>query len=120
MDADTADRDRLLMGSHAPYYAPAVVRVAGRRGAQALPAEAGLHIMEKMSLAVRLGEFVAALRFEDLLPAVVDKGKVFVNHAVTVGLAGSQVERSQVARCAVLENERLGVRCVGAGQGATL
>jgi 2-methylcitrate dehydratase PrpD len=73
--------------------------------------------MEKTPLAVRLGEFVAALSFEDLPPAVVDKGKALVNHAVTVGLAGSQAERSQAARRAVLENERLGVRRVGAGQG---
>src|SRR5262245_22543897 len=45
VDAGAADGDRLLMGSHAPYYAPAV---------------------EKTPLAVRLGEFVAALRFENL------------------------------------------------------
>src|SRR5882724_9491572 len=31
--ADAADQDRLLTGSHAPYYAPAAVRAAGRRGA---------------------------------------------------------------------------------------
>src|SRR2546425_5621347 len=38
-------------------------------------------------LAVQLGEFVAGLRFENLPPAVVDKAKAVVNHAVTVGMA---------------------------------
>jgi len=42
----------------------------------------------KKALAVELGEFVAGLRFEDLPPAVVDKAKAVVNHAVTVGMAG--------------------------------
>jgi hypothetical protein len=45
--------------------------------------------MPKTPLAVRLGEFAAELRFEELPTAVVDKAKAFVNHAVTVGLAGS-------------------------------
>src|SRR5499426_41105 len=76
--------------------------------------------MEKTPLAVRLGEFVAALRFEDLPPAVVDKGKALMNHAVTVGMAGYGAERSAAARRAVIEHERLGARSVGAGQGATL
>src|SRR2546428_9584767 len=40
-------------------------------------------------LAVQLGEFVAGLRFENLPPAVVDKAKAVVNHAVTVGMAGA-------------------------------
>ena len=76
--------------------------------------------MEKKPLAVCLGQFAAELRFEDLPPAVVDKAKALVNHAVTVGLSGSAHERSVAARRAVLEHERLGARHVGAGQGATL
>ncbi len=71
-------------------------------------------------LAVQLGEFVAALRFEDLPPAVVDKAKAFVNHAVTVAMAGFGTERAQAARQAVVSQERLGTRRVGVGQGATL
>src|SRR2546428_1548196 len=71
-------------------------------------------------LAVQLGEFVAALRFEDLPPAVVDKAKAVVNHAVTVGMAGFGAARTAAARRAVLAHERLGERHVGAGQGATL
>ncbi len=71
-------------------------------------------------LAVQLGEFVAALRFEDLPPAVVDKAKAVVNHAVTVAMAGVRTERANAARQAVLSHERLGPRRVGAGQGATL
>jgi 2-methylcitrate dehydratase PrpD len=76
--------------------------------------------MDKKPLAEELGEFVAALRFEDLPPAVVDKGKAVVNHAVTVGMAGYGASRSAAARRAVIEHERLGARRVGAGQGATL
>ena len=71
-------------------------------------------------LAVQLGEFVAGLRFENLPPAVVDKAKAVVNHAVTVGMAGFGTERAGAARQAVLSQERLGTRPVGAGQGATL
>ena len=71
-------------------------------------------------LAVQLGEFVAGLRFENLPPAVVDKAKAVVNHAVTVGMAGFGTERAGAARQAVLSQERLGTRRVGAGQGATL
>jgi 2-methylcitrate dehydratase PrpD len=71
-------------------------------------------------LAVQLGEFVAALRFENLPPAVVDKAKAVVNHAVTVAMAGFGTERAGAARRAVLSQERLGTRQVGAGQGATL
>ena len=71
-------------------------------------------------LAVQLGEFVANLRFEQLPPAVVDKAKAVVNHAVTVALAGFGSERPAAARQAVLSQERLGPRRVGAGQGATL
>ena len=76
--------------------------------------------MEKTPLAVRLGEFVARLRFEELPPAVVDKAKAFVNHAVTVGLVGADNARTAAARRAVIEHESLGPRRVGAGQGATL
>jgi 2-methylcitrate dehydratase PrpD len=76
--------------------------------------------MEKTPLAVQLGEFVARLRFEELPPAVVDKAKAFVNHAVTVGLAGADNARTAAARRAVIEHESLGPRRVGAGQGATL
>jgi len=76
--------------------------------------------MDKKPLAEQLGEFVAALRFEDLPPAVVDKGKALVNHALTVGMAGFAASRSAAARRAVIEHERLGTRRVGAGQGATL
>src|SRR2546426_11790289 len=70
-------------------------------------------------LAVRLGEFVAGLRFENLPPAVVDKAKAVVNHAVTVGMAGFGTERAGAARQAVLSQERLGTRRGGAGPGAT-
>jgi 2-methylcitrate dehydratase PrpD len=73
-----------------------------------------------MTLAERLGEFAAGLGFEDLPPAVVDKAKAVVNHAVTVGMAGYDNPRSAAARRAVVEQERLGPRRVGAGQGATL
>jgi len=76
--------------------------------------------MADKALAVALGEFVAALRFEDLPPAVVDKAKAVVNHAVTVGMAGFGAARTAAARRAVLAHERLGERHVGAGQGATL
>src|SRR5262247_3124735 len=76
--------------------------------------------MEKTPLAVRLGEFVAGLRFEDLPPAVVDKAKALVNHALTVGMAGFGQARSEAARRAVLGQERLGGRRLGAGQGATM
>src|SRR3989441_9727766 len=70
-------------------------------------------------LAVQLGEFVAGLRFENLPSAVVDKAKAVVNHAVTVGMAGFGTERAGAARQAVLSQERLGTRRVGAGPGAT-
>ena len=71
-------------------------------------------------LAVELGEFVAGLRFDDLPPAVVDKAKAVVNHAVTVALAGFGAPRTEAARRAVLSQERLGGRRMGTGQGATL
>lgn len=71
-------------------------------------------------LAVQLGEFVARLRFEDLPPSVVDKGKALINHGVTVGLASSNAARTRSARAAVIEHESLGKRHVGGGQGATL
>ena len=76
--------------------------------------------MDKTPLAVRLGEFVATLRFEDLPSAVVDKAKAVVAHALTVGMAGFEHPRSAAARRAVLGQERLGDRRLGAGQGATL
>ena len=44
--------------------------------------------MERTPLAVQLGRFVAALRFEDLPPPVVDKATAVVNQAVTVAMAG--------------------------------
>lgn len=71
-------------------------------------------------LAVQLGAFVAALRFDDLPPVVVDKAKALVTHALTVGMAGSGAARSEAARRAVLTHESLGARRLGAGQGATL
>src|SRR6187402_2188016 len=71
-------------------------------------------------LAVQLGEFVAALRFEDLPAAVVDKAKALLNHGVTVGMACAGAARTVAARSAVIDNEALGARRVGAGQGATL
>ena len=57
--------------------------------------------MERTPLAVRLGDFVAALTFDALPPAVVDKAKALVNHAVTVGLAGAASARSaaRAPRC---------------------
>src|SRR5499426_1556076 len=76
--------------------------------------------MTRTPLAVRLGEFAAALRFEELPASVVDKAKALVNHAMTVGLAGMANPRSVAARRAVLEHERLEPRRIGAGQGATL
>jgi 2-methylcitrate dehydratase PrpD len=76
--------------------------------------------MDKAPLAVRLGEFVAGLRFDDLPPAVVDKAKAVVNHAVTVGMAGFDHPRSAAARRAVIRQESLGARRIGAGRGATL
>lgn len=76
--------------------------------------------MVRKPLAVQLGEFVAALSFDDLPPAVVDKAKAFVNHALTVGLASYGLARAAAARRAVLQHERLGPRRLGPGQGATL
>ena len=76
--------------------------------------------MSARPLAVELGEFVAGLRFQDLPPAVVDKAKAVINHALTVGMAGFAEPRSAAARRAVLAHERLGGARVGAGQGATL
>ena len=75
---------------------------------------------DKKPLTVVLGEFVAGLRFEDLPPAVVDKTKAVVNHAVTVGMAGFGAPRTAAARRAVLAQERLGEPRVGQGQGATV
>ncbi len=77
-------------------------------------------MLTKPPLAVQLGEFVAALRFEDLPPPVVDKAKAVVNHAVTVAMVGFGAARTAAARRAVLQHEHLGPRRVGTGQGATL
>ena len=71
-------------------------------------------------LAVQLGEFVAALRFQDLPPAVVDKAKALVNHGLTVGMTGFSAARTVAARRAVLTHERLGGQRIGPGQGATV
>ncbi|MBI4190875.1 MAG: MmgE/PrpD family protein [Betaproteobacteria bacterium] len=71
-------------------------------------------------LAVQLGEFVAALRFDDLPAAVIDKAKALVNHGVTVGMACASTARAVAARSTVLQHEGLGIQRVGAGQGATL
>jgi 2-methylcitrate dehydratase PrpD len=76
--------------------------------------------MTKQPLAAQLGEFVAALRFEDLPAAVVDKAKAVVNHAVTVAMAGFANARSAAARQAVLTHESLDARRVGRGRGATV
>jgi 2-methylcitrate dehydratase PrpD len=76
--------------------------------------------MSKKPLAVHLGEFVAVLRFEDLPPAVIDKAKALVNHALTVGMVSSGAARTVAARRAVLLHEGLGTRRIGTGQGATL
>lgn len=71
-------------------------------------------------LAVQLGEFVARLKFSDLPPNVVDKGKALINHSVTVALACSKLPRVLQAKAAVSEHESLGTREVGRGQGATV
>ena len=76
--------------------------------------------MSMKPLAVQLGEFVAALRFDALPPAVVDKARAFVNHGMTIGMAGHGSARSVAARKAVLQQESLGAKKIGAGQGATL
>ena len=71
-------------------------------------------------LAVTLGEFVARLTLDALPPAVVDKAKALVNHALTVAMACSGTERAAAARSAVLGVEALGPRRPGRGQGATV
>ncbi len=76
--------------------------------------------MPGQPLVAELGQFVAGLRFEDLPSAVVDKGKAVVNHALTVAMAAAGTPSAQAARRAVLTNEGLGARRVGAGQGASL
>ena len=76
--------------------------------------------MTRAPLAVTLGAFVAGLRLPDLPPAVVDKAKALVNHALTVAMACSGTERAVAARSAVLGAETLGTRRPGRGQGATL
>ena len=76
--------------------------------------------MEMKPLAAQLGAFVAGLRFEDLPPAVVDKAKAVVNHALTVAMAGFGNARTEAARRAVLEHESLDGRRIGQGRGATL
>ncbi|MGZ5127718.1 MAG: MmgE/PrpD family protein, partial [Burkholderiales bacterium] len=76
--------------------------------------------MPQKPLATQLGEFVADLRFETLPAAVVDKAKALVNHAVTVAMACHGAQRPQFARQAVMQQESLGKREIGKGQGATL
>ena len=76
--------------------------------------------MPTRPLALELGSFVAGLRFDDLPVAVVDKAKAVVNHAVTVAMAGFGSARATAARQAVLRDEGLGPRRIGAGQGGTL
>jgi len=76
--------------------------------------------MLKEPLAVQLGRFVADLRFEDLPPAVVDKSKAVLNHALTVGMASHNAPRLAAARRAVLLDEQIGTPNIGKGQGATL
>src|SRR5262245_22996979 len=77
-------------------------------------------LVMKKPLAVQLGEFVAGLRFEALPLAVVDKVKAFVNHGLTISMAGHASARAVAARKAVLQQESLGAKKVGTGQGATL
>jgi 2-methylcitrate dehydratase PrpD len=72
------------------------------------------------TLATRLGRFVADLRFEDMPHSVVDKAKALVNHAVTVGMVSIEATPTTAARRAVLQDEGLGKRQVGRGQGATI
>jgi hypothetical protein len=67
-------------------------------------------VQPRTPLAVTLGSFVAGLRLEDLPPAVVDKTKALVNHALTVAMACSGTERAVAARSAVLGVETLGTR----------
>ncbi len=76
--------------------------------------------MSKRPLAVELGEFVAALRFQDLPAEVVDKSKAIVNHAITVAMAGYSTPNPAAARKAVLLEETLGGQRIGPGEGATL
>ncbi|HEX2825981.1 MAG TPA: MmgE/PrpD family protein [Burkholderiales bacterium] len=76
--------------------------------------------MSKQPLAVQLGQFVSDLRFEALPPEVVDKAKALVNHSVTVAMACHGAPRSIQARQAVMQQESLGARRVGTGQGATV
>jgi 2-methylcitrate dehydratase PrpD len=76
--------------------------------------------MDTKPLAAELGEFVSGLAFEDLPPAVVDKSKAVLNHALTVAMASSGAARAVAARRVVLEHESLGARRLGSGQGATL
>src|SRR5215475_3664902 len=76
--------------------------------------------MTRTPLAVRLGEFVAGLRFEELPASVLDKAKALVNHALTVAMASTGAPRSMAARRLVLAQESLGAARIGAGQGATL
>jgi len=76
--------------------------------------------MPQKPLAAQLGQFVADLRFETLPAAVVDKAKALVNHAVTVAMACHGAQRPKFARQAVMQQESLGKREIGKGQGATL
>ena len=76
--------------------------------------------MSETPLAVRLGKFVADLRYEELPSSVIDKAKAALNHAVTVAMASIAAPPAEAARRSVLSAERLGSRQVGPGQGATL
>lgn len=76
--------------------------------------------MSKKPLAVQLGEFTAALRFEDLPSEVVDKSKALVNHAMTASMTNFSCSRAADFRHVVLLNETLSKRHIGPGQGATL
>jgi len=58
--------------------------------------------MSAKPLAVQLGEFVAALRFDALPSVVVDKAKALLNHGVTISMSGYALACLVAARNAVL------------------
>ena len=76
--------------------------------------------MSREPLVVQLGEFVSALRFDELPSEVVDKAKAFVNHGMTISMAGHGSARAAAARKAVLQQESLDTRKIGVGRGATV
>jgi 2-methylcitrate dehydratase PrpD len=76
--------------------------------------------MSAQPLAVQLGEFVAALRFDALPPEVVDRSRRSSTTAWTISMTGHGSARAVAARNAVLQQESLGTKKVGPGQGATL